>query len=496
MLYRFPTRPTNIFRPIFGLLPLSILLCLPTAYGQTKPQELSKNITLARSKVEGVVNRLLAKKTKVSILIESQESGQILYEKNPDQRLHPASNTKIITTAATLDLLGPRFRWDTRIGADKIKNGIAENIYIIGRGDPRFVSESLWALVLQAKKRGLKRVKGNVIIDDSYFTSDRMAPGFDDRDQDSAYRAASGAMSLNFNSVSIGLKPSRKIGGKPVVNIYPDSGHILISNRAKTKRSGREQLQLRADKKGARTEIKLSGTIPIKHRGLMVRRRIDNPPIYAGDAAKLFFKQLGIPVRGAVKTGIAPTRLKSLARLKSRPLSLIIHDVNKLSNNFMAEQILRTIGAEKSRMGDWTESARLVTRHLEKKYKLKGFTYVNGSGLFGNTAFSARDLTTILKSIDQSIPPQPEFLASLAVSRVDGTLRKRFKSLPKGTIRAKTGTLDGVVCLSGYLYTKSGDTLIFSILMNDVIGKGWTVWKVQEEILQAFAGYSSPPKKD
>ena len=162
----------------------------------------------------------------------------------------------------------------------------------------------------------------------------------------------------------------------------------------------------------------------------------------------------------------------------------------------MAEQILRTIGDEKSRMGDWTESARLVTRHLEKKYKLKGFTYVNGSGLFGNTAFSARDLTTILKGIDQSIPPQPEFLASLAVSRVDGTLRKRFKSLPKGTIRAKTGTLDGVVCLSGYLYTKSGDTLIFSILMNDVIGKGWTVWKVQEEILLAFAGYSSPPKKD
>ena len=134
----------NLFRAIFGLLCLSILLWLPTVYGQSKSQDLSKNITLARSKVEGVVNRLLAKKTKVSILIESQESGQILYEKNPDQRLHPASNTKIITTAATLDLLGPRFRWDTRIGADKIKNGIAENIYIIGRGDPRFVSESLW----------------------------------------------------------------------------------------------------------------------------------------------------------------------------------------------------------------------------------------------------------------------------------------------------------------------------------------------------------------
>jgi D-alanyl-D-alanine carboxypeptidase/D-alanyl-D-alanine-endopeptidase (penicillin-binding protein 4) len=478
-----------------GLIFICVLLSAPLAFGEPRVKAAALDISIVRSKVDSVVNRLLAKKTKVSIVIESQRSGRILYEKNPDLRLHPASNTKVITTAATLDLLGPQFRWETRIGTDKIKNGVAKNLYLIGRGDPRFVSESLWALVLQAKKNGLKRVTGDLIVDDSYFTADRMAPGFNDKNQDSAYRAASGAMSLNFNSVSIGIKPSSKIGGKPRVNIYPDSGHILVKNMARTTRSGREQLQLRADAKDARTEVKLSGTIPKKHRGLVVRRRIDNPPMYAGAAAKLFLKKVGIKVRGAVKTGRAPAKLSRLSRLKSRPLSLIIQDVNKLSNNFMAEQILRTIGAEKSRVGDWSQSAKLVTKHLGEHYKLSGFTYVNGSGLFGNTAFSARELTTVLRKMNQLKPPKPEFLASLAVSRVDGTLKKRFKSVPKGTIRAKTGTLNGVVCLSGYLYTKNGDTLVFSILMNDVVGKGWSIWKVQEDILLAFAGYPDKDKK-
>ena len=124
-------------------------------------------------------------------------------------------------------------------------------------------------------------MKGDLIVDDTRFTAERMAPGFNDKDQDSAYRAATGAASLNFNSVSIQIKPGTKVGERPVIRIRPDSGHIVVKNTAKTVNRGRERLQLSARAEGDGTMIELSGVIPFKHRGLTTRRRIDNPSAYA-----------------------------------------------------------------------------------------------------------------------------------------------------------------------------------------------------------------------
>ena len=121
---------------------------------------------------------------------------------------------------------------------------------------------------------------------------------------------------------------------------------------------------------------------------------------------------------------------------------------------------------------------------------MTGFKYINGSGLFGNTAFSARHMVTLLRGMADLNPPQPEFAASLAVNGVDGTLKRRMKGMKRAMVRAKTGTLDGVVCLSGYFRFANGFDGVFSILINQIKGRPWAIWKIQDQILDVLTGHA------
>ena len=472
---------------------ITSLICL-LSFGVAHAQFKSTGLSDLKKKIDPLLTSKAMGGTKMSVLVEMASGGDPLYSVTPQLSLHPASNTKLVTTAVALRMLGSTYRWQTQLVADTYKNGVANTLYLVGRGDPRFVSESLWKLIDDARFNGLKSVTGDLVVDDSWFTPQRMAPGFNDKDQDSAYRAATGAVSLNFNSVSVKIKPGLKIGDPPRVTFRPDSGHIILHNTATTTRRGRERLKLSASAEGDRTAMKLSGTIPVTHRGLTTRRRIDNPPLYAGHAARLFLERAGITVGGQVIIGRAPKKRRLLARLWSRTLAEIIEDVNKLSNNFMAEHLVRTIGAEKGSSGDWTVGTRIVSRYLRKHFNIDGFSYVNGSGLFGKTAFSAQQLVDVLRGMWSLKPPLPEYIASLAVNGKDGTLRRRMKGMDKALVRAKTGTLDGVVCLSGYFHFADGQLGLFSILINDINGRPWPIWKTQDEVLRVLTNYTPKGK--
>ncbi|MGC6416147.1 MAG: D-alanyl-D-alanine carboxypeptidase/D-alanyl-D-alanine endopeptidase [Bradymonadia bacterium] len=436
------------------------------------------------------------KDVQVSVLITNTMSGEVIFEKNADLPLHPASNTKVITTAAALELLGSGYSWNTFLKAGKLNKGRAKDIYLVGQGDPRFVSESLWKLIDDARRNhNLKRIDGNLYVDDTYFTQDTMAPGFNDKNQDAAYRAASGAMSINFNSIKIKILPSSKVDKAPIVEVWPTREHVFIRNEARTTQAGKERLGLTASAHKDKTKLHLTGRIPVGHRGLVVRRRIDNPALFAGDATKHFLKNAGIRFKGKVLKKKHPRKAVNLAKIRSRTLGLIIQDINKLSNNFMAEQVLRTIGLVHGGVGDWIHGTKVVSKYLKDKLNFTKFKYVNGSGLFGDTRFSARQMVAVLDRMASSPLIRPEFFSSLALSRQDGTLKKRFRKLPPGTIRAKTGTLRGVICLSGYIHHESGELLTFSILMNDLPGKGWIAFRIQDQILNAFSGYSTESKK-
>lgn len=432
---------------------------------------------------------------RMSILIEPAEGGAPYFALEPDMKLHPASNTKLVTSAAALVEIGPTYRYETDLVVDAMDDaGRADNVFLIGRGDPRFVSESLWKMVDEARVMGLRAVRGDVIVDDSFFAGGYEPPGFGDKKQDSAYRAPSGAASLNFNSARIVVLPGPRVGAKPVVTVLPDSDYAKVQVTARTVKHGRERLRISAVPDGEGTRITVAGRIPIGHGGLSTRRRIDNPPRFAGLGLKHFLEREGITVGGAVRLGKAPARHERLARHWSPPLSDLLADVNKLSNNFMAEQVLRTLGRHGGGSGDWKSGQAVVSGFLTREVGLKGFKYVNGSGLFGDTAFSARDMVTLLRYMQDRRPFIPEYASSLAIAGGDGTLRSRMRKMDLGTLRAKTGTLDGVVCLSGYVDLADGSPALFSVLMNSVPGSAWNVWKVHDALLEAVAAYD-PPKR-
>ncbi|MEE2788576.1 MAG: D-alanyl-D-alanine carboxypeptidase/D-alanyl-D-alanine-endopeptidase [Myxococcota bacterium] len=439
--------------------------------------------------IDALLKRQAVKSSSASILLVHLDDDRVLYAHQPDLKLHPASNTKLMTTAVALQQLGPTYRWQTQLAADKFEGGTAQNLYFIGQGDPYFVSESLWKLVDDARFNGLKIVTGDLVIDDTRFSGPVVAPGFDDKDQDSAYRAASGAASINFNAVVIRIRPAKKSGQTPQVDVRPDSGYIEVVNRATTTRRGKERLKLRASAFEDRTKIVLEGTIPMRHAGLTVRRRIDRPTMYLGMALKLFLKNAGIDVKGKIRTGKVISRPRRLARLRSRNLADVISVVNKTSNNFMAEHLVLTLGAEKGRAGNWTEGNRVVSNYLKQVIGLSDFKYVNGSGLFGDTRFSARDFVQVLAYMSKMSPELTVYENSLAVSGVDGTLRRRLKALKPRTVRGKTGTLNGVICLSGYLTFADGSRGAFSLLMNDLKGAPWSVWPIHDKIIQTFSAF-------
>ena len=431
----------------------------------------------------------------MSLLVVHLPTGRRLFAHHPDRRVHPASNTKVVTTAAALSLLGPEYTWTTDLAVDGVNaQGEAGTAWLIGGGDPRFVSESLWSLVEAARRRGLKTITGDLVVDEGFFGPAHEAPGYADKAQDSAYRAPSGSLSLNWNAVSVTIEPGAKVGARPVVELYPDGGYVELVNQAKTVKKGRERLAVSAQAHKGRTRLVVSGSIPLKHGGVMVRRRIDDPGLFAGHAAREWLERAGIKIKGRVVKGSAPKKRKRLGRVTSRSLAMAAMDVNKLSNNIMAEHLLRTLGRVKKGSGEWDAGRTVVTEWLEDAVGVKGFTYRNGSGLFGDTAFSATEMVAVLRHMHTLSPPLPEFAASLALGGADGTLKRRMKSLPPRSVRAKTGTLNGVICLTGYVTVADGSEAAFSFLMNDVKASGSQVWKVQDGILAAVARWA-PAKR-
>lgn len=430
-------------------------------------------------------------------------SGRPLYSYQGDQKLHPASNNKLVTSAAALVNLGPTFGFRTDLVADQLdEKGVAKALYLVGRGDSRLMSAELLYLVEEARFAGLKRVDGPLIVDDSYFTAEYEAPGYGDKPNDDAsYRAPIGALSLDFNAVTVVITPGAKAGDTPTVRIKPESDYAVVVNKATTTQRGRERLHVRAKKSAdGRTQLTVTGRIAVKHPGVRVRKRIDHPALFAGHTAKAFLERAGIKISGKVTVGTLPTTKKGqkrttkrLARHYGPPVGRIVLDVNKWSNNFMAETLVRAMGRARKGKGDWQSGVEVVRTFLQKEVGLRGFTYRNGSGLFGDTAFSAHQLVKLLQYMHQKRPGLPEFAASLAMGGRDGTLRRRLKDTRLGEVRAKTGTLNGVICLSGYAHLADGTPVAFSVLTNDVKARPWKIWKVQDAFVRALVAFN--PKK-
>ncbi len=436
------------------------------------------------------------KGARLGLCVAGADGGAALLALDADAPLHPASNVKLLTTAAALVRLGPDFTLDTELWSTPLTEGRAQSLWLVGRGDPGLLVEDLWRLVDEAYQRGLRRVEGDLLLDESSFTPDHEAPGFDARTTDEAFRAPTGALSLNFNAVRVRVEAGVSPGMAPRITVDPASSHVRVDNRATTRRRGRPTLKIQAVTEAGQLVVRVEGALAVGEPAFETRRRVSDPVAFVGETLRALLVQRGIEVVGATRllSGPPPAERVLLGRQTSRPVAWLVAQVNKYSNNFMAEQLLRVLGAVRRGRGGFDEGRQEIIEFLEREVGLGTVRLANGSGLFGDSAVTPAQLVRLLQWMRARRPALPEYDASLAIGGADGTLRKRMKAAPAYSVRAKTGTLDGVVALSGYTTFADGSPAAFSMLFNDVPDRPWDVWQVQDAVIAAIQGFTPPPR--
>ncbi|MDY7226909.1 D-alanyl-D-alanine carboxypeptidase/D-alanyl-D-alanine endopeptidase [Hyalangium rubrum] len=443
-----------------------------------------------------VLQRSSLKAARVGIHMQSLDDGQVVFAQNADELLNPASNMKLVTAAAALGMLGPEYRFDTEFLVDPELpvDGKVKTLYVRGKGDPSITTERLYGITAELFHTGLREVQ-DIIIDDSWFDTERTPPGYDQEESDRAYMAPTGAVSLNWNATAIYLRPGELPGSKGVVEMEPASDFFVIENQLSTGSRRARRVSVTSKPAGDKQRIIVRGQLPPEQGALSVYKKIDNPPMYFGFTLKEMLKSRGIKVKGRVKLGLSPSRAKILYVSQSDTFDIILKRLNKLSNNFVAETLLKAMGAEvKGAPGSFQKGIEVVEQFLERDVGIPRGTYVmkNGSGLNDTNRFSAAQLSRILYRMHANFPLAPEFLSSLGIAGKDGTLKYRFEgSEAVGRLRAKTGTLENVSALSGYVQAAGGEKFIFSMMVNDYPGRSGPVVQGLDALGAAVAATGS-----
>jgi D-alanyl-D-alanine carboxypeptidase/D-alanyl-D-alanine-endopeptidase (penicillin-binding protein 4) len=431
------------------------------------------------------------------VVVMDAASGQVLFQHEPDLALNPASNTKILTAAAALSLLGPERRFVTALHAN-VRAGVAREIVLAGRGDPSLRTADLLDLARQAYAAGLRRVEEDVLVDDTYFGSEHLPPAFEQHPREvAAYRAAVGAASIDGNALTVRVRPG-VVGGPAHVACDPP-GYCLLAAEVTTLAGESNRVNLEAQSiRDGRERLRVTGNVSPTAPAIVSTRRLEHPAFAAGWALRSALETVGVRVHGAVRVSAAPGDLEPIARHHSPPLSALLYEVGKDSNNFYAEMVLLAIaaGAEGNGAASFTRGAeRVVAWARNAGIPVEGLVVRNGSGLYDANRMSARQLAEVLRAAWRDPAIRNEFVAQLAVAGVDGTLRSRLREVGVGrVVRAKTGTLDDVVALSGFVLTGDpGRALVFSVLANGVHGHGPEARALIDQIVLRLVRSSQGP---
>ena len=458
-----------------------------------------------KARLDAIFTSPALAQAKVSVMVLDAESGKPIYSRNEKNGLNAASNVKLVTSAAALALLGPEFRWKTAVlGLAPAEGGRAVNpagelqgdLFLRASGDPTLTTQDLAELASELAAIGLRKVHGGLLVDASAFDSATVGPSYDEKDDSAAFRAPSSAASLNSNAVAVTITPGPSAGAAARVVLDPPSSNLVLAGRVTTAGKGpAAPIVQTSDAGNGQTRVTVSGRIRLGSEPRVVLRRIVHPDLFLGQTFKQILQKRGITLDKPVRVAAAPKDgLRTLATHDSPTLAVVVHELGKRSNNFVAEQVLRTLGAEiMGRPGTWQKGLDAVARYLEGSGISRAtYTMRNGSGLYDSNRFSAEQIATVIRSAMRDFRISGEFLASLAVSGADGTLANRMAgSAAERYVRAKTGTLAKVSCLSGVAGAPGQKPLVFSLLMNDVRSPV-EARGLQDQITELLVGFLDP----
>jgi D-alanyl-D-alanine carboxypeptidase/D-alanyl-D-alanine-endopeptidase (penicillin-binding protein 4) len=419
------------------------------------------------------------------------QSNQPLLNHQENQKMLPASITKLLTASAVLEHFPPgsKFKTELRSSAKQEKSTLKGNLFLVGGGDPSFVSENLWYLVNQFTRIGIKTIEGSIVVDDSLFDSVRYDDSRESVRVDRAYDAPVGAMSFNWNSVNVYVRPGED--SKAQVILDPESDYFTIVNRVKTTSGSSVQIDVdrKWDPKSQKEIFTVTGKIGKNLKEHLVFANIQKPDLWSGANLKAFLLQRGITITGGIQTGTVSSSAKVLAESESKPIEHILADMNKFSNNYVAEMLTKNMGLKKKSPGNMSSGIQVIREHL----KGLGITdqqldLINPSGLTRENRITAKSLWTVLSYHQNHFSTFPEYLSSLPIGGVDGTLKRRFKDDGLSRrVRAKTGLLNGVISLSGYVENQDKGMIPFVFMYNGPADAGLARDVIDQIIKKAYS---------
>lgn len=430
-----------------------------------------------QTSLPATVNRVLVQhklpESSVSAFVQRVGAAEPTLTFNPDVPRNPASVIKLVTTFAALEALGPTYQWRTEAYADgKMAGGtLTGDLLLKGYGDPYLVTERLWLLQRELRNRGLRVIDGDLVIDNTWFAREELDPGAFDGQTYRAYNALPDALLVNFQAVNFTFRPDAARGRVEIL-ADPVLANLEVRNNMRLFRGGcgssKSGISMVVGNTPDRPRVTFSGALASQCAEYELLRSVLDGPAYAYGAFRGLWEEQGGRLTGTVRQGQVPAGKTPLVSFRSPPLAEVIRSVNKFSNNVMTRQIFLTLGTEKFGppgtldKGEQATVAALAARGLRFPELKVG----NGAGLSRDTRISAASMGRLLLAAHAS-PFQPEFQASLSIAGLDGTTRKRFLRDPvAGDMHLKTGTLNGVTSIAGFVQSESGANYAVVMVVN------------------------------
>ena len=408
---------------------------------------------------------------RVAIVVQEVHAPRPLFAHGADRAMNPASVMKLVTTFVALELLGPDYRWHTDAFLDgRLEGGVLRGDLVLkGRGDPKITVEQWQAFMMRLRASGLDAIEGNLVIDRTAFDLPPHDAGAFDAEPLRPYNVGPDALLVNFKSAHVTVTPD-PANGRAIARIDPPLAAVRFASPAPLdwRACGDWRSALRVDDDGRSALMSFAPAYPAAcgERDWWVA--LLDPPHYAYEMFTTYFRVAGGRFDGGLAERRAPAGAKSFAVLESPPLYDVVRDVNKFSNNVMARQLFLTLALEAAPPpATPAKAADVVRRFLTlRRINVPKLVMQNGSGLSRDERITAGGLVSLLVAADRSAV-RDDFATSLAVAALDGTVERRFQDdAVAGNALLKTGTLEGVRAVAGYVLDDAGHRFAIAALVN------------------------------
>ena len=446
---------------------LTALICFPFSVGFAAQRN-----TLPES-VERILSAYKMPAESLSLFVQGVNENTPLLAVNTDIPRNPASTIKLLTTFIALEGLGPTYQWKTEgyLGGEVADGRLDGDLYLKGYGDPFMVVERFWLFLKKIQQRGVLDIAGDLVIDNSYFEIEKTDPGNFDGQAYRTYNVIPDAFLVNFQAIDFIFSPN-PAGGDVGIIANPMPANLEIENRLRLTggHCGGFQNGISVSISDAvqQNRVTFSGTFRRECREYHLSRAVLQAPTYAYGVFENMWKEMGGGLQGALRVERVPETIEPFISVESPPLSEVIRSINKWSNNVMARHLLLTLGAEQFGPPATIDKGRRAAMMLlaEQGLDFPELRIDNGAGLSRKTRISAGNLGQALLAAHDGIY-SAEFISSLPLAGLDGTLRRRFQDEGlTGRMHLKTGRLTGVFAMAGYLRAQSGREYVVVAIQN------------------------------